>query len=283
MTQTSPLVAQVISEVAKRAQSDSPFSLFLDFDGTLVPIAADPSIPQLDGTTTELLRRLSRKPSCVVSIISGRAIDDLYQRIGLDGLIYAGNHGLEIRGRDIEFVDSQAAGLRESLGQLSASLAAKLRSISGAFVEYKGLTASVHFRQVATGDLEHLADAVKHEVAMDSASFRLNAGRKVLEIVPRTSWHKGAAARWINRHLHLSEHLSIYLGDDATDEDAFRTLTQAVTVKVGGSSLNGAKFQLPDPPAVHEFLAWMADFELVPGTGMRVPESRTFATDDHQN
>jgi trehalose 6-phosphate phosphatase len=104
---------------------------------------------------------------------------------------------------------------------------------------------------------------VRVTVARAGKLFRVNQGRKVFEIVPRTAWHKGAAVRWINSHLsngHLGkeEILSVYVGDDTSDEDAFRILPDAVTVKVGPALATCARYTLPDPSAVHEFLLWLA-------------------------
>jgi trehalose 6-phosphate phosphatase len=79
--------------------------------------------------------------------------------------------------------------------------------------------------------------------------------------VPRSNWHKGAAVEWINGHLCDSDNevLTVYLGDDASDEDAFAVLPDAVTVKVGPAAATCARYQLPGPAAVHEFLLWLAD------------------------
>lgn len=260
MTSTSVLLNRIIAEVATRAKPHGIFSLFLDFDGTLVPIAANPATPELDSMTRETLRRIARSPSCVTTIISGRSISDLRPRIGLDGPIYAGNHGLEIRGRDLHFEEPSAAGLREKLQRLTWSLVASLQPVPGVYVEYKGLTTSVHYRQVVPADVQRVEDAVFGEVDRNEDDFRVNQGKKVFEIVPRSGWHKGAAALWINQHLGLDERLSIYLGDDTTDEDAFESLTEAITIEVGGSGLCCAGFQLPGPEAVQEFLEWLADF-----------------------
>ena len=100
--------------------------------------------------------------------------------------------------------------------------------------------------------------AVRAAVARNGRLFRVNTGRKVLEIVPRTDWHKGAAVRWINSHLAETPRLSIYVGDDSSDEDAFSVLPDAVTIKVGHAKTTCAQYQLPGPPAVHEFLRWLA-------------------------
>src|SRR5579862_4488109 len=122
MSPQSPAVAQVTSEVQKRFHCASLFSLFLDFDGTLVPIASDPTIPRLDTNSRMLLERIANQNCCVPTVISGRAIDDLYARVGVERLIYAGNHGLEIRGPGIDFVEPTAAARVERLRRLSRGL-----------------------------------------------------------------------------------------------------------------------------------------------------------------
>lgn len=254
----SGLLRQVISEAKDRLQSANWVSLFLDFDGTLVPIAADPREPQLDPDTAETLKLIASQGWLATTIISGRAVEDLYCRVRLQGLIYAGNHGLEIFGRDLRFVEPLASSRREDLDMLCRELATRLQPVAGAIVEHKGLTASVHHRMAAPADVPKIQTAVYEAVAPYGALFRVNPGRRVLEIVPRTDWHKGAAVRWINGHLDETPDLTIYLGDDTTDEDAFNVLTGAITIKVGGLAVTGAQYLLPDPTAVHEFLLWLA-------------------------
>ena len=253
------LLAQVISEVADRIQSTNLVSLFLDFDGTLVPIAADPREPQLNPTAVETLKLIARQEFLATTIISGRAVEDLYRRIRLKGFIYAGNHGLEIFGRDLRFVEPIAWSRRDQLELLCGELAEELRNVAGILVEHKGLTASIHYRQAAETDVPEVEDAVRAMVARNGAAFRMNRGRKVFEIVPRSDWHKGAAVHWINNHLSERPELSIYFGDDSTDEDAFCALPDAITVKVGSASETCARYRLPDPAAVHTFLQWLAN------------------------
>jgi trehalose 6-phosphate phosphatase len=251
-------LVQVVSEVKERINSAVCVSLFLDFDGTLVPIEADPGSPRLDPATAETLRLISDRDFLVTTIISGRAVEDLYTRIRLDGLIYAGNHGHEIFGRNLRFVEAIASSRSKELEQLCEQLAIQLRPIAGVIVEFKGLTASIHYRQAAESR-HRVEKAVRMAIASTGGLFRLNAGRKVFEIMPRTGWHKGAAVQWVNSHLQ-GEVLSVYLGDDTTDEEAFRVLPDAITIKVGGA-VTCARYQLPNPTAVHEFLLWLAVHE----------------------
>jgi len=80
----------------------------------------------------------------------------------------------------------------------------------------------------------------------------------VLELMPRTGWHKGAAVQWINSQLGNGNVLAICLGDDSSDEEAFAVLPDAITIKVGARGPTHAKYQLKDPTAVHEFLTLLA-------------------------
>jgi len=241
-----------------RSPSASVISLFLDFDGTLVPISGDPAAPRLDPGTAATLSLLSSRNYLVTTVISGRAIEDLYARIRLNGLIYAGNHGLEIIGRQFRFVEPVASERRDALRRLCEDLALALRTVSGAIVECKGLTAAVHYRLAAEEDWARIQQTVYAATARHGALFRINPGRKIFDIVPRTNWHKGAAVQWINSHLGDQEILTVYLGDDASDEDAFSVLQDAVTIRVGAAAATCARYRLSGPSAVHQFLLWLA-------------------------
>jgi trehalose 6-phosphate phosphatase len=257
-------LAQVVSEVNERIRAADRVSLFLDFDGTLVPIEADPASPRLDSDGTETLRLLLGQDFVVTTILSGRAVADLYSRIRLEGLIYAGNHGLEIFGRNLRFVEAGASSRSKQLERLCDELLVELRPFAGTLVEFKGLTASIHYRRAAAADRSRIEDSVRAAVARTGDLFRVNPGRKVFEIMPRTGWHKGAAVRWINSQLSRSDTaasgalLSVCLGDDSSDEEAFGALPDAVTIRVGAASATRARYRLPDPAAVHQFLRCLA-------------------------
>jgi len=253
-------LVDIIGDVQERLQAAEQIFLFLDFDGTLAPIEADFAAPKLDPGVGETLALLASQPSLVTTIISGRAVEDLFARIRLEGLIYAGNHGLEIFGRNLRFVEPLAAGRRKRLESLANEIAARLRPIAGAIVEFKGLTATVHYRQADESDNAEILDSVRAAVGRDGGLFRLIHGLKAIEILPSANWHKGAAARWILNRLGGEKALTIYLGDDAGDEEAFPVLPDATTIKVGGAQPTHARYRLPDPAAVHEFLRWLATF-----------------------
>jgi trehalose-phosphatase len=249
-------LVDLVVDVQERLQAAERTFLFLDFDGTLAPIEADFAAPKLDPDIAETLALLASQPSVVAVIISGRAVEDLFARIRLPGLIYAGNHGLEIFGRDLRFVEPLAVRERDRLERLSNEIATRLRPIAGVVVEFKGLTASVHYRQAAESDHAEIHESVRMAVGHDGELFRLIHGLKVIEILPRTNWHKGAAALWIIGRFGGERALTIYLGDDAGDEEAFKVLPDGVTIKVGAQP-SCADYRLPHPGAVHEFLRWL--------------------------
>jgi trehalose 6-phosphate phosphatase len=254
-----PSLLQELSKIDERLRACDRVSLFLDFDGTLAPLKQDPMDARIDTPTRETLARIARNERMVTTIISGRTVPDLRSRIGLDNLVYAGNHGLEICGRQLSFVDPAAAARQADLQQLCVQLGAKLDPIAGAVVEGKGLTASVHYRGAAVRELAKVEDTVRALVSATAKSFVVRPGKMAFEIMPRTGWHKGSAVLWINQRLGSGKVLSIYLGDDTSDEDAFGALLEGITVKVGHFTITSARYCLADPPAVHEFLIWLAN------------------------
>src|SRR5206468_4160628 len=146
--------------VAARLAQAPHVLLYLDYDGTLAPIVSDPAKACLSAPMAVTLRALGACELMSVTIISGRERADLQARVGVPGLIYAGNHGLEISGPGFVFIEPAAVACEEALQRLAADLTVRLRPIAGAFVEDKGLTVSVHFRQAPP----EARDAIRHIV-----------------------------------------------------------------------------------------------------------------------
>jgi trehalose-phosphatase len=250
-------LADCFPEIERRIRAREAVSLFLDFDGTLAPIVLDPVHAQLDASVRRAIDRLSRRRTLNVTVISGRALRDLQARIALPYLIYAGNHGFEIKGPGLRFMQPTAGALRPELQDLCGRLVASLRGIAGAQVENKGLTASVHYRQADPKNLAKIEKIVLEAVQNHTARFRVSAGQQVYEILPVADWNKGAAVSWIHSQLGGDPPFTIYLGDDSTDEAAFRVLAGAITVKVGEATPTSAQYHVAGPAQVREFLLWL--------------------------
>jgi trehalose 6-phosphate phosphatase len=246
-----------LPEVHRRVTRASRLLLGLDFDGTLTPIVNEPDDALLSPEMRVLLRELASGDNTTVAILSGRSLDDVRQRVGLPALIYAGNHGLEIAGPGIDFVEQAAASRQAALRQVADELSARL--VPMAVVEDKGLTATVHVRQTPTVFQGRVRQIVEECVAAHRLLFHVTTGDMVHEIRPRVNWNKGAALRWIQQRLGMRGTAVVYLGDDDTDEDAFAALPNEITVRVGHSPATLANYRLANPDEVAVFLSRLAD------------------------
>jgi trehalose-phosphatase len=242
----------------QRVRSASSIGLFLDFDGTVSPIAETPLLAEIDPEIREIIGHMAAREDVHVSIVSGRSIDDVRTRAGVAGVIYAGNHGLEIESDTVCFREPQAESLRLELRALILQLELALSGTDGTLIEQKGLSASVHYRQVN----EALREWVRHTVQQTverSRSFSCRDGKMVVEVRPAIDWHKGHAVQWILDRVLPPGALPIYIGDDATDEDAFFLLADGITIRVGEAAESYAAYSAPDLDAVRNFLSKLGE------------------------
>jgi trehalose 6-phosphate phosphatase len=233
--------------------------LFLDFDGTLAPIVDFPEDAMLPAKTREILTTLYSQKQIRLAVISGRSLVDLQRRVGLNNVIYAGNHGLEIEGQGLQFVEPSAERSRPGLLEITTRLSAQLGSTPGAQVEYKGLSASVHYRRAPASSWVEIRHRVESAVASSDGRFVMKEGNRIYEIRPSVPWHKGAAVNWIRTALGMQRDLAVYIGDDATDEDAFSELTDGITIKVGSAAATSANYFAGDTEEIQQFLLWLTE------------------------
>jgi trehalose 6-phosphate phosphatase len=238
--------------------------LGLDFDGTLAPIVSRPEDAALLPASRQALDRLAQRTDTHIALISGRSLQDLRSRVVLDRVYYAGNHGLEIEGPDVHRVHEIAADAHATLQALARQLERELAGIDGVIVEDKTLTLSVHFRLVSDREQEaRVRDAVR-ACARDHAGLRLTDGKKVVEIRPDVDWNKGRALRFLRETLEdrFGRGPAVFIGDDRTDEDAFRELGATdCSIVVGDPPQHEsvAQASLRSPTEVAQFLRRLAD------------------------
>ena len=196
-------------------------AVLLDVDGVLAPIVPRPDDARVpDDTRTELHRLAERY--ALVACVSGRAGEDARRVVGVTELTYVGNHGLEL--------EPEAAEWAERLD-------AFLTTLNWPRVEDKGLTASLHYRDVADEDAARRElDAIAERAR--AAGFVARYGRKVLELVPPIAANKGTAITQLLERRDLRR--ALYAGDDSTDLDAFAALEALeVGVRVAVASPEG--------------------------------------------
>jgi trehalose-phosphatase len=225
----------------------------LDYDGTLTPIVERPEDARLDESARATLSALAARPDTSVAILSGRAMADLQERVRVPGLYYAGNHGLEIDGPQLRRVHEGAVAALPALQAAAEELRVRLASVGGAQVEEKGSTVSVHYRRVSAHERAAVRDVALRS-ARERAGIRATEGKMVVELRPDVDWHKGSALEFIRRSLAGGPGgPALFVGDDRTDEDAFRSL---------GPDGWGVVVA-PSPPAVTAARAFLASTEEV--------------------
>lgn len=235
--------------------------LFLDYDGTLTPIVQRPTEAFLPEENRRLLDQLVKIPGLQVVVLSGRSLPDIKERVGIEGIVYIGNHGWEIEGSSMRFESLIPVSISSMMEKIKYELMMQLSEIQGAFVEDKGVTLSVHYRLVSK-EKQFLVKRIFDHISMPyrrKNEIRAQAGKKVLELKPPVEWDKGKAALWLLRKQEILKGqgrvMPIYIGDDNTDEDAFGALhDKGVTVFVGTSRLLSAQYYLEGPQGVTAFL-----------------------------
>jgi trehalose 6-phosphate phosphatase len=235
--------------------------LFLDYDGTLAPIVGSPEKAQIPVSTRQLLSKLASLKNCRVAIISGRSLKDIRNRIGFDNVICAGNHGLEMDGPDLRFNGPIPSQWAQFLGKIYGIMINSLSKINGVLIEYKGLTMSIHYRLVTRNKLPLVRKVFTRLISPYHVLnlVRIVSGKKVIEVKPPAKWGKGECVLWLlmrYQSLHARKKvLPIYVGDDKTDEDAFKALkNKGITIFVGKPGKSNAKFYLKNTEEVIELL-----------------------------
>lgn len=234
------------ARVAKCLRAARRIVLFLDFDGTLRPLQAHPGRVWLDETTRGVLRRLAHRLTIVV--ISGRRRADVRKRVGVAGVEYLGLHGWE----------GQTLGSKDAASWRLVRLARRqieqrLQDLPGVLIENKGPIFAVHYGVAAHGVVRRAMARVQETLQSFEPGLRLMKGRRAWEILPRDFKGKGVAVEKLIRNLPCGT-VSIYIGDDTSDEDAFAVLRDGLTVVVGRRLRTRARFYLCNPAEVSRAL-----------------------------
>jgi len=251
------MIPSALEHVPEIAGDSGQAAVFLDYDGTLTPIVSQPEDAWLFDSMRQTLRELAARAP-VVAILSGRDLDNVRRRVNIDSLVYAGSHGFDIAGpRGLR--RQMAPEFLPNLDITEKELHKALEGIPSARVERKRFSIAAHYRNVKENDVPAVERAFD-AVAVRHPELRRIDGKKVYELLPAIDWDKGRAVVWLLETLGLESRSGgirpIYIGDDRTDEDAFRALKQTgVGILVSEKSQpTAASYSLKDPAEVERFL-----------------------------
>jgi len=220
--------------------------LFLDYDGTLTPIASGPSKAKLSPTVRALLHELKTMRGVRLAIVSGRSLGNLKQYVRIPGLIYAGNHGFEVEGPGMSYIHPEATAQKRLFSKLTDYFRKELSIYRGFFVEHKTFSISIHYRHVRSKAAVRTAKRMilKKLETLRYTPIALKGGKKVWEIRPTAEWHKGETVLWLIKQYRAKgpRPFPVYMGDDVTDEDAFYAIRkQGIGIKVANRA-NGRSY-----------------------------------------
>lgn len=254
-------------ELRKKLRARS-VALFLDYDGTLAPISETPGSAAMPAAAREVVRTLSRCLGVTVTVVSGRELRDVREKVGLRDIVYVGNHGLELMGPRIRFRSPVSARYMRALKKIRSELEKEIGALRGVLLEDKGLTLCMHYRRAAPRDALAAKTAFRKAVILHSVREEVDtrSGKKVLEVRPAFDWDKGTAVFWLLCRRGFIEGgespVPVYIGDDATDEDAFRAIgNRGVTVLVGYRKCSRARYWVRDTGEVVRFLRMIAELK----------------------
>jgi trehalose 6-phosphate phosphatase len=204
-------------------KNDKSTAIILDIDGTISEIAPTPKEAVVSTLMRSELIKLKERFD-LLAIISGRSVNDAMSMVGIEDILYVGNHGLEY------FFDGQysvAEEVEKYLSQIKQSadqLNIELGDIEGILFEDKGICYSIHYRQCNDGELVRRKILKSLKNGSESKTLQISEGRKLVEIRPPLGFDKGVILNRIIEKYDLNK--IIYLGDDITDVDAFKKLSE---------------------------------------------------------
>ncbi|MBL8142323.1 MAG: trehalose-phosphatase [Acidobacteria bacterium] len=250
---------------AFRARAGAHWLLLFDFDGTLVDVVTSPDGAKISDTTHGLLDALIERDDCTVGIVSGREISDLRQRTALGSTAWlAGAHGFEIEGPDGTFVHPAIDDARETFIAIATQVRKELHRFPGVAVERKRAALVLHTLAADAGvgarARERFIEVSQPYMAADKV--RLHAGRVAFELLAPANWNKGNAVHWIRSQVVARRGqpvLTLYAGDDVTDEDAFGALDEGDVALVVGDRPSQAPFRVRGPADLQRVLHALVD------------------------
>ncbi len=218
---------KVAEKISSSIESDEMPALFFDYDGTLSEIVANPQEAVLFPGARDCLEKMAAREDMVVGVVSGRALDDVKERVGVPGIVYSGNHGaeIEIGNRKFHFGEK---GRPSQLAEFNGAFRARAKGIEGVVIEDKVYSLSIHVRSLHLSE-EKKVKKIIEETSQAFGNLTVRKGKKVYEILPLHAVTKGEALEIILdrlSHERKRKMFPVYFGDDVTDNYVYEYLRE---------------------------------------------------------
>ncbi|XP_065357113.1 trehalose-phosphate phosphatase isoform X3 [Calliphora vicina] len=238
-------------------------AVLFDYDGTLAPIADNPNKTVMPVATEVILNKIAKHPKIFLAVISGRGLRDVQTRVGINGIMYGGNHGIEIESADGSRHDYKLpTEVQENYAKLVKELKENVEK-NKAWVEDKKVSLTYHYRDTPM-DIKESQKQVAIKI-IESYGFRANQAHEAIEAKPPVNWNKGEAAMFILKHTFgdnwADEIKVVFAGDDTTDEDAMKKLQglgKSFRVSTDPEIQTFADFRLSSQDLVSDLLKWIS-------------------------
>ncbi|CAN5386210.1 hypothetical protein BH10PLA2_BH10PLA2_13150 [soil metagenome] len=253
-------VLDILDELGPRVAEARHRLIFLDLDGSFEPSNS----AELDTFTWERLKQLlgslAQRANVSIAAMSGQDRGELQARLGVPGVTYIGNHGLEISGPGQIFIEPAATAKSTEIKELAELLTSRLHDFPDVVVEEKGLSVSIHTGQVPAEQAEQVRRTVHAILASSDHPFHLTTRENIFEIRPRVYWNKGDAVNWVKEQTGHPEALVLYIDDNRSGENPTESIKDAIVLKVGAHCESTPEFEIEGPPQVIDFLSWLDKF-----------------------
>lgn len=243
------------AEIFREVRAAQGVLVFLDYDGTLVPIRPTPERARLSPERKKILTGLARLPRFNAGLLTGRSLKDIRKAAGIPGLFYAANYGLVIVTPQKQWVHPEAKSRVSLLKRMLPRLRRLESEFPGVRIEDKTWTVAIHYRQHHRKP-EVLRKKLEQIISARLRGFELKTGKKVFEVYPAVKWDKGRALLKVQEMLgYQKAPLVIFVGDDRADEEAFRQMRKTdLAAVVGRREKTAARFFCQNSGEVFRFL-----------------------------
>ena len=249
-----------VSKVKIKLAKDN-IILLLDFDLTLSPLAKDPTKAFLPEPTKELLKKLIKLIPVIV--VSGRKLSDVKKRVGITGVRYVGNHGLEYNLAKKHETIKVSIHARKALSRVAKELVKMKLKYPGIIFEDKKYSIALGYRMIRSNEVQPLESRFRkmREKIKKEGLLEVRLDKKTFEVRLKTEVNKGTTCLLALQTLQKEFHKKltpIYIGDSETDEDAFKALQKnGITIRVGRKNKSDARWYLRDQREVKIFLSYL--------------------------